>query len=119
MGYDLERKLREAQDELEYQNTLSRQGEAESRRLATNRYVDDDWLGFDDGRPGMSWSPFGGLHFGNWGGMPVEVWWRVAPYILFGLIGFGLWAWNSCQGSIPPASTSTGHPPAAGSTQQP
>lgn len=119
MGYDLERKLREAQDELEYQETLTRQGEAESRRLATNRYVDDDWVGFDDGRPGLSWSPFGGIHFGNFGGMPVEVFWRVAPYFILGLIGFGLWAWNSCHSTAPPAPNAAIQQPAASTTQQP
>lgn len=107
MGYDLRRKLDEAREELEYQETLHRQGEAEQRRMEFNRAFDSDYLGFDDGRPGFSWDFRSGFHGGLLAGVPVELLPRIVISLVLGLIGFGLWLFHSCAGPPAPAGTAS------------
>jgi hypothetical protein len=47
----------EVEQEEDLRQTLTRMGEAESQRLADNRYYNDDYLGMDDGRPGLGFNP--------------------------------------------------------------
>jgi hypothetical protein len=56
----------QAEEELEYQRTMKRLGEAEQERVAANFYMDGDVLGVDDGRAGIGWAGwYGGLTFGS------------------------------------------------------
>lgn len=43
------------EEEQEYQRTMKRLGDAEQERLSDNLYLNDDYLGMDDGRPGLGW----------------------------------------------------------------
>jgi hypothetical protein len=47
----------EVEQEEELRQTLTRMGEAESRRMEENRLFNDDYLGLDDGRPGLGINP--------------------------------------------------------------
>jgi hypothetical protein len=51
------------EEEQEYQRTMQRLGQAEQERIADNLYLNEDYLGMDDGRPGLGWG-WGGITMG-------------------------------------------------------
>ncbi len=64
-------------EEREYEQTMQRLGEAEQERLSDNFYMSEDYLGYDDGRPGLGW---------GWGGLTMG--WR--DYMVWYIIGAAL-----------------------------
>jgi hypothetical protein len=54
----------QAEEELEYQRTMKRLGDAEQQRMAENFLLDDDIISLDDGRPGIGVG-WGGLTLGS------------------------------------------------------
>lgn len=114
-------KRRQQEQELETWQEIERQGERESQ-LRGEYFLQGDYLGLEDGRPGVSWQPYTGFI------MPLN--WRLAIYgagvvlLLLAVIG-----WRACAGeerinelrrqnSAPPVATqSTPQQNAAGTNE--
>ena len=84
------------EDELETREILRKQGEAEAQRLADNRWLDDDHLGLDDGRPGIGMGT-SGMTYGLGGHVAMNLLW-LGLLLVLGVVGYVL---KSCGASGP------------------
>jgi hypothetical protein len=76
------------EDELETKEILRKQGEQESQRMFDNRMLDDDYLGLDDGRPGIGFGT-SGMTYGFGGHVAMYLLW-VGGLVLLAAIGYVL-----------------------------
>ena len=101
----------QATEEAEYQQTMQKLGQAEQDRLALNFYGNDDYLGLDDGRPGIGLGT-SGLSFGLEGYM---AYYLIAGVIAIIIVIIGQTLKHTQYGQqvmnpVPPAASTNGGP---------